>query len=491
MKLMATALAAFIASLSPEARAVATLHTRARLATLCAEQGDVLGWGQAVMPDKFRLPFCDLHRYIVSTRGAEAEALKAPRGHGKTVIGCMLVPLYQGLVEPKKPFTFYLNVQDTEEKALAINRVMKSEIEENQILQHLYGNQMGARWTDSEYQLKNGVVYKAVGAGVSIRGTQYQSMRPDYIMADDLYNEQCIHSPDATAKVTAWAKSTLYKTLARDRRTAFHVMGTAINKAELMVEMEKWPGCTNKTFAAETKGQPLWPELYTMPQLEEEHIRLGSIIYNRELLNICQDDSEAIVKSSWLTNWEYDPDVRWSKREEGVRIVGALLGCDPSTGEQEVGDPAGFCVAIQTVGPGSKKDWWIEALHNEVLSWDGRLAQLERMKSFQDARGPEYRLRRAYIEAIGGFKDFGNQAKVKTGLPIELVTWVKGKKANLAAKSGHFEFGRVHLSKKIKPELRNMLVEQLTTNEPEKDDLRDSVLLILEDPTISMKQWVG
>ena len=489
--ILATVLTAFLAGLSPDAKALAAVKVRAQLATLCAEQGDVLGWGRTVMPDKFRLSFCPLHEFTVENRSAEVSSLKAPRGHGKTVIGCALVPLYQGLVEPKKPFSFYLNVQDTEEKALSINRTIKTELEENPVLRHLYGTQVGPRWTDAEFQLKNGVVYKAVGAGVSIRGTQYQSMRPDYVIADDLYNEACIHSQEATAKVTAWAKSTLYKTLARDRKTAFHVMGTAINKAELMFEMEKWPGCVSKTFSAEVSDKPLWPQLYTMEQLREEHVRLGSVIYNRELLNICQDDSEAIVKSSWLTNWEYDPDVRWSRREEGVRIVGALLGCDPSTGEQEVGDPAGFCVAIQTAGPGSRKDWWIEALHNDVLSWDARLAQLERMKAQQDARGVEYRLRRAYIEAIGGFKDFGNQAKVKTGLPIELVTWVKGKRANLAAKSGHFEFGRVHLSKKIPQALRLMIVDQLTQNEPLKDDLRDSVLLVLEDPTITMKQWVG
>lgn len=489
--LMASALAMLIAGLSAEEKSALAFNVRVEAAKACAAQGNILGWGAATMPQKFTLPFCELHHYLVEHRADALSALKAPRWHSKTTVGCTLIPLYQMLNEPKG-FDFYLWVEANDSKAMAVNRAIKSELESNDILRYIYGNQVGPRWSDGEFELKNGVVSKAIGAGVSSRGIQYNNRRPNYVRVDDLYDEEDIASLDATKKKTDWFKSTVYNMIAQDRPASLGVLGTAINSADILTEMETWEGCTSKTFAALDKdNKALWPELYDAKKLERIREHLGTIIFNRELMNICQDDAEAIIKSAWLAGWEYDPDIKWARRpDEGVKIAGALLGCDPSTGEKEVGDPAGYCVAIVTSGPGSRKDYWIEALENKVMSWDERLAQLERMKSFQNARSAEYHLRRAFIEAIGGFKDFGNQAKVKTGLPIEVVSWVKGKKANLAAKSGHFEFGKVHLSNKISKPLRDTLVSQLIQNDPEHDDLRDAVLLVLEDPTLNMKAWV-
>ena len=474
-------------------RHAVSLAIRVVMLRRAAAAGDVLTWGAIAMPDKFNLPFCrELHEYLVKIRGEKITAVKAPRGFAKTVIGCNLIPLFQGLHEPKL-YKFYLNVQANDEKGLAVNRAIKQEIEENEVLRAAYGNQISSRWTDSEFQLRNGVVFKSVGAGVSIRGLQYRNMRPDYAMIDDLYDESDIYSLDSTRRVNDWLKGTLFKVMARGRRTSFHVRGTAINKGDILTEMVAWPGCVSKTFSAISEdGKSLWPDLYTLEDLAEDRTRLGTVIFNRELMNLCQDDSEAIVKNAWLTDWEYDPEIKWAVlgSQANFRISNVVLGCDPSTGEKEIGDPAGFAVVIKTTGPGTRFDYWIEALHNQVMTWDERLAQLERMQAMQNAKGVEFKLRRAQIEAIGGFKDFGNQAKAKTSLPVELITWVKGKKANLASKAGHFEFGRVHISKKIPADLRNTLIEQLTQNEPPKDDLRDSVLLCMEETKVSMKDWV-
>jgi hypothetical protein len=241
----------------------------------------------------------------------------------------------------------------------------------------------------------------------------------------------------------------------------------------------------------------LWPELNTIELLEKERERMGSAIFDREMQGARRNASDAIIKDHWLNGWEYDPAVRWANivRDFGaasqVRIIGGLLGCDPSTGNDE-GDPCAFARAVETVGPGTRHDLWIEDLLEASLSFDARLAQLESMKASHDAQLPDpaFRIRRAFVESIGGFKDFGEQAKKKTGLPIELVTYVKGKTANLAAKSGHFEFGRVHISTRIPKKTRDALRDQLTSNTPTHDDLRDAVLLCLENPQANMKSWV-
>ena len=492
---MALALSTFLLGLPQEAQADASLKIRCALAREAASRKDILTWGQMLMPQKFNLPFNEMHRHIIKTRHTPTCSLKAPRGHSKSTISCSLLPLFQGLEEPNQPFSFYLNCQNTEEKALAINRSIKNEIEGNPAIRYLYGDVSGKRMTDAEFVLKSGVVFKAVGTGTSLRGVQYQNMRPDWVCLDDAYDESDIYSLETTRKKTSWILSTLYKALARGRPTRFTAQGTAINKGDILNTMEKWANCSSRTFSAIIskggKDVPLWPELYTMAQLLEERERLGTAIFNREMCNIYTDDTESIVKSAWLNNWEYDPAIHWSQPVSDQKVIGAVLGCDPSTGQNESGDPAGFAVVVITMGPGKRFDYWIEALHNQVMSWDGRLAQLERMYSYQNSKGTIYQIRRAYVEAVAGFIDFGNQAKAKTGLPVELVSYVKGKIPNLASKAGLFEFGKMHISNKIDKKDRDELESQLCQNSPEHDDLRDAVLLCLEESkSIPMAAWV-
>ena len=474
-----------------EFRHAVAIAARVGLMRKAAARGDVLSWGKAAMPEKFTLPFCqELHQYLVDIRREKLTAVKAPRGFAKTVMSANLIPMYQALEEPRT-YRFYLPVQSNDEKAIAVNRAIKAEIDENEALRAAYGPQVSQRWTDGEFQLRNGVVFKSVGAGVSMRGIQYRNMRPDYIILDDLYDENDIHSIDSTERKNEWVKGTLYKMLARNRPSCMHARGTAINKSDILTEMAGWPGCVSRTFSAiKADGSSMWPELYTQQELADDRVRMGSVIFNRELMNVCQDDSEAIVKSDWLRNWEFDPAARFSRLDREFSIETVVMGCDPSTGEKETGDPSGFATVVKTRGPGTRFDYWIFDLENKVLSWDERLAQLERMQATQNARGNEHRVRRAFVEGIGGFKDFANQAKLRTSLPVEVVSWVKGKKANLSSKSGHFEFGRVHVSRDIPKPLREELLSQLTQNDPRHDDLRDAVLLCMESATLAMRDWV-
>jgi len=157
-------------------------QARVELARRAAAEGDVLGWGKALMPDKFKLPFCRLHEYLAAHRGDEMSALEAARGHAKTAIGCMLAPMFQALAEPGR-FQHFLQVQATDDKALSVNSSIKMELEQNDLIRRLYGDQVGRdRWTNGQFVLRNGACFTAVGAGQSIRGINYRNRRPDNIL---------------------------------------------------------------------------------------------------------------------------------------------------------------------------------------------------------------------------------------------------------------------------------------------------------------------
>lgn len=457
------------------------IAARIEKAKACSKAGDILGWGAAIMPEKYHLPFCKpLHGHFVDIRHAELTDTEAPRDHAKTAIKCNLIPLYQAL-EESKAFDHYLNVQATDKKALAVNVAIRHELEYNEVIRAIYGDQVSReKWTDQQFVLKNGVVFTAASAGQSIRGINYLNRRPDYIVVDDLYDDDDINNPDSTLKKNDWFWSSLYPARAETRRCSIHVQGTAINKEDLLEQLKTKPNVVARSFRAVTdwdKGEVLWPELMTFEKRKEQRVLMPSVIFAREYQNERRDDASSIVKRAWLDGWEFDPaDLRFGKE---AALLAVIIGNDPSIGEKVENDYTGTALVLKTRKSGERiPRFWITGLWNEHLSLDGRIAQLQRIGA---AQPPAMRVTKARIEAVAGFKDYAAQARKKSGLPVEDVNQVKDKISVLESKSWYFEQGLVKISRNITQSLRDELVHQLTTNHPKNDDLRDALLLCLDE----------
>lgn len=472
------------------------LNYQARLekARRCAADKNILGWGKALFPDKFPADFCsDLHGYLVETRNENFTNTEAPRGHAKTTIKCFLIPIFQALEEPNA-YRYYLNVQATDDKALAINRSIKLELETNRGIREIYGNQVGERWTDAEFVLRNGIVFRAASTGQSIRGLNYRNLRPDYILVDDLYNEDDLNNPESTQKKNAWFFGTLYKTKAVGRRTSLHVIGTAVNAYDLMAILAKDQTCRSKSFKAVLDdGALLWPAIWIDPAgkftadqlVETERSRMGSLIWAREMQNERWDEASAIVKRSWLEQWEYDPITLIERiRMRQISLVAVLMGVDPSIGKKLENDDTAMVVVWKTIEPGGfAPSYWIHYAIAEHMSLNQRIAKMQAIGDMQDE---SRRVTKCLVEAISGFQDFADEAKSKVTLPIVMIDKVKDKISNLMNKSAHFESGRVHLSKNVPRAVKEKIVHQLTTNYPDHDDLRDAILLCLDSNAATM-----
>jgi hypothetical protein len=193
-------------------------------------------------------------------------------------------------------------VQSTETKALAINTSIKLELEENQELRAIYGDQVGRhRWTDKQFVLKSGVIFTAVGAGQSIRGFNYRNIRPDNVRVDDLYDEDDIHNVESTEKKTAWFWGTLFKCVARGRPVSIHVLGTAINNYDLQHELKAKTRWVSKTFRGIKdfdKKIVLWPEHTTFEAFMADLEDMPTVIFNREIQNERHDDPRPLKTST-------------------------------------------------------------------------------------------------------------------------------------------------------------------------------------------------
>lgn len=474
---------------TPEEQYEESRQARIEVARRAAKAKDILLWGRALFPEKFERDFChELHGHFVSIRGEEFTSTQAPRFHAKTTIKCFLIPIFQALEEPAS-FHHYLNVQATNRKAVDVNIAIKEELETNEELLELYGDQVGPKWTESQFVLRNGVIFTALGAGESIRGKNYKNQRPDYIIIDDLYDEEDINNPEATLKKNAWFWGSLYPARAMTRRASIHVQGTAINDVDLLAELEKKEGWITRTFKAVIdwdKGIVLWENLKgsreaTFKAFQVDRANMSPYVFDREMQNERRNEAETVVKHSWLyrpdgTSWEYDPA---AVRFDGhYQLVGTILTCDPSIGRRLINDDTAIAVILKArYNDGSGEVFYIENLIVQKFAADERILKLEALGL---ERPPERPITECRIEAIAGFGDFSSEVTRRTNLPVQESTHVPDKITNLVNKSHFFKNGKVFLNKNLPEEIKQMLVYQLTTNFPKHDDARDAVLLGLD-----------
>lgn len=472
------------------------IEDRVKILREAAARKDILAWGKAAMPNAYHRGFCqELHGYFVEIRHATLTCTEAPRDHAKTSIKSILITMFQALEEPKM-FDYYLNVQGTEKKALAVNLAIKLEIEQNEVLKAAYGDQVGRdKWTDALFVLKNGVAFQAASTGQSLRGTMYRMRRPNYCVLDDIYDDDDIHNVEQTIKKNEWVWSTLYPMMAEDRSSCLHVQGTAINDVDILKELgekakDPEAGVKYRSFSAinDTDQTALWPELKTYAQRCSQRALMPSVIFAREYQNERRDESSAIVKASWLNGWEFDPATLRFDREHKIIMTQILV--DPSIGKNSENDKTGMAVLIKTKRSDSKShDYWITKLVNEHLSLDARILK---MQDIIDTQPSGWRIGKARVEAVAGFKDFASEARRRIqGVGVEEVDVVKDKISVLESKSWHFENKKVHISLAIPKPLRDELFHQLTTNHPPHDDLRDALLLGLDATGASMWDRLG
>lgn len=479
--------AALEQQLTAEDRAAYAKQIRIALARRYAAKKDILNWGRMLFPDKFSLPFCDLHRYLVEIRGEEFTGTTAPRWHSKTTIQCFLIPIFQALEEPDR-YRHYLNIQETSAKAVTVNTAIRAEIEQNEILRAIYGDQVSSdKWTDAQFVLRNSVIFSALGAGQSIRGINYRNIRPEYILADDLYDtEEIINNPEATTKVNRWFWGALYPARSVSSTCCIHVQGTAVNEHDILKALENDDTILTKLFRqiegyGTAEARILWPELNNLAAIDRDKKRMG-VLWYREMQNERRGSDEAKIQPGALI--PYDPAGLGFDADH--ILVSVELGVDPSIGATLGSDFTGIVAVLKTrhkdAEPGVY-NYYIDGIWNERLSMNERVKLCDRIRGQYQDRGLKIKI--AHIEGIAGFKDFVSEVKRRTALPVHEVSSVKDKITNLENKSVYFENGRVFISSRIPQSLRDALDYQLSTNKPANDDIRDALLLVLPPLTVN------
>lgn len=194
---------------------------------------------------------------------------EAFRGDAKST----LVEEYTILSVLFKDFTFPIIIGNTYDRACERLATIKHELETNEELIELFGNQVGPVWSADTIILANGARIQAFGARQSLRGAKTkQNDRPDLAVVDDLEDEDNIATEAARNKTRRWFDGSLIPALVPTGK--IRMVGTPLHPKSLLEEKRNAPGWKSVVipiyYIAED-GQEVssWPDRFPMKWIRE------------------------------------------------------------------------------------------------------------------------------------------------------------------------------------------------------------------------------
>lgn len=187
-----------------------------------------------------------------------------------------------------KRFKYSLLVGNSHPRACERLASIKYELESNQIILELFGDLRGSTWNEDEIVTTTGIRIKALGARQSFRGSKSVVDRPDFLLIDDLEDEENTATEPQRDKLMRWVTRSLIQACV--------------------------PGCPKRVL-----GTPLHPKawLERLAQAHPEALRLYPIVQP------AVTEPELWVKSNWESRY---PLARIKQIRDDMAAVGELQG---------------------------------------------------------------------------------------------------------------------------------------------------------------------
>jgi len=353
--------------------------------------------------EHFTKPLAKLHlklfakvRKMFTTKGRVSEVAACPRGHGKTTIATLAVPLHKTLYQLRRHILIISDSFDQAKEQLA---TVKDELENNDRIIEDFGSLKGPKWQAAEIETNTGVKLVALGARMKIRGRKYRHHRPDLIIVDDIENLVAVQSEMRRNALSDWFLRSVMRAGWEDtkvlvvgnflhhdcllaRLVANPMFGSLIFRAlpewpKRMDLWDKWKeiitdlSLANKEevarqFFVDRKEAMLegarsaWPEAFPVYDLMVMRVSEGEASFSMELQNEPTDPTKALFKSVATYRKEYRvPEGRQGHEGEiwlipnstGVAVplsACAIFGfTDPSMGKTVSSDFAAISVVAK------------------------------------------------------------------------------------------------------------------------------------------------
>ena len=197
-------------------------------------------------------------RYIAAHRELRL-VCKWPRGHAKSVHLDIGIPLW---LKFRGELHVMVLVGKSEDSADGLLGDLQTELQYNNYIKKDFGEQYNSgMWQEGEFVTKDQCAFFSRGRGQSPRGLRFRESRPDYIVVDDLDDDEMCRSEARVRAMTDWIKEALFGCFGgNDGR--FIMVGNLISKNSVLQKIIDTD--TVKTIevnAIKPDGTPAWRRL--------------------------------------------------------------------------------------------------------------------------------------------------------------------------------------------------------------------------------------
>lgn len=256
---------------------------------------------------------------ILKDRNIKA-AFQWHRGAAKSTNMDVFVPMWL-MAQEHREINVMVLVGKSEDNAKTLLGDIQAELQYNQRYIHDFGEQYNVgSWEEGEFVTRSEVAFFARGRGQSPRGLRYRSHRPDYVVIDDLDDDELVESPDRVNKLFDWLRSALFGTL-DGGRGRFIMVGNLIAKNSVLA---RW--CDIKSVHVtrvniyDNCGNVSWAAKWTPQEVKDIEAVVGYRAFQKEYMNNPIIEG-AIFRNEWI---------RWGKRPAWSKFSEIVLYIDPS-----------------------------------------------------------------------------------------------------------------------------------------------------------------
>jgi phage terminase large subunit-like protein len=224
---------------------------------------------------------------------------KWPRGHAKSTHFDIFIPLWL-MFQPKRLINFMVVVGKSEDSANRLLGDIQAELEFNARIIADFGEQKNLGfWTEGSFKTKSGVTFLACGRGQSPRGLRDREARPDYIVIDDLDDDELCRNEKRVKELTDWVKEALFGALDVGRGR-FIMVGNLISKNSVLANLAATPSVfVSEIKAVDANGNPVWKEKWSKEEADTVRQFMGYRAWEKEMMHNPINDG-TIFRHDWI-----------------------------------------------------------------------------------------------------------------------------------------------------------------------------------------------
>jgi hypothetical protein len=351
------------------------------------------------------------------------------RAHAKSVMAGVLIPLYLKFTGQLKNMIL---VSFTEANAQELLKPIMLNLEANQRIINDFGPQKGlGNWETGRFITTDGCSFRAVGRGQNPRGTRNEEARPDFILVDDIDDDEACKSTKRLDDAWDWLIGALYGCFDISGAKRFLVVGNIIATDSLALRAQKQSDNHDQINILDKNGQPSWKERFSLEECNYMISKMGYRMAQREYFNNPINEGK-VFKKDWI---QFKPLMPL----RAYKLLFVYL--DPGFKKTATSDSKAMVLIGQYLGEFHIIKAFVgQASIEEMIEWGYE------MHAYVNSNNGAYRfmMEEVFLQSLL-YKDFAEVAKRKNqALPVVGDKRKKpDKDARIEALEGYFERGQI------------------------------------------------